>query len=302
MVNGAPVDAAAAGTDVAVVLNQTPFYGESGGQVGDTGVISGADGLRIAVTDTQKKLGDLFVHLGRVEAGEARVGTPVLAEVDHARRTAHPRAPLRDASAARGAAPAAGHARGAEGQPERARPAALRRQPAASDHRRGHRLGGSRGERAHPRERRGRHAPDDPGRRGRDGRDGAVRREVRRGGARRLDGPRRKATSRPSRSSCAAARMCARTGDIGYFKIVVGERGRRRSASHRGGDRCVRRGGGGRDAAPAERGRGRIAGGPLEAPERVAALLEDQAEAGASGRRVADASWQPAAVRPKSRR
>jgi alanyl-tRNA synthetase len=69
------------------VLNQTPFYGESGGQVGDTGVITGADGLRIAVTDTQKKLGDLFVHIGRVETGEAHVGAPVLAEVDHARRT-----------------------------------------------------------------------------------------------------------------------------------------------------------------------------------------------------------------------
>ena len=69
------------------MLNQTPFYGESGGQVGDTGTITGADGLRIAVTDTQRKLGDLFVHLGRVEAGEAHVGTPVLAEVDHARRT-----------------------------------------------------------------------------------------------------------------------------------------------------------------------------------------------------------------------
>jgi alanyl-tRNA synthetase len=87
VVNGAPTIAAAAGAEVAVVLNQTPFYGESGGQVGDTGTISGADGLRIAVTDTQRKLGDLFVHLGRVEAGEARVGMAVLAEVDHARRT-----------------------------------------------------------------------------------------------------------------------------------------------------------------------------------------------------------------------
>ncbi len=87
VVGGAPVEAAGAGADVAVVLNQTPFYGESGGQVGDTGVISTPDGLRIAVTDTQKKLGDLYVHLGRVEAGDARGGTPVLAEVDHARRT-----------------------------------------------------------------------------------------------------------------------------------------------------------------------------------------------------------------------
>jgi alanyl-tRNA synthetase len=86
VVDGAPVEKAGAGSDVAVVLNQTPFYGESGGQVGDTGMITGADGLRIVVTDTQKRLGDLFVHLGRIEAGEARVGTPILAEVDHARR------------------------------------------------------------------------------------------------------------------------------------------------------------------------------------------------------------------------
>jgi alanyl-tRNA synthetase len=89
VVNGAPIDkaGAGAGAEVAVVLNQTPFYGESGGQVGDTGTITGPDGLRIVVGDTQKKLGDVFVHLGRVEAGEARVGLPVLAEVDHARRT-----------------------------------------------------------------------------------------------------------------------------------------------------------------------------------------------------------------------
>jgi alanyl-tRNA synthetase len=93
---GQPVEAAGAGasagtpagTDIAVVLNQTSFYAESGGQVGDTGTITGPDGLRITVIDTQKKLGDLFVHLGRVESGTARVGTPVVAEVDHARRTA----------------------------------------------------------------------------------------------------------------------------------------------------------------------------------------------------------------------
>ena len=87
VVDGAPVDSAAVGKDVAVVLNQTPFYGESGGQVGDTGLITGPDGLRIAVSDTQKKLGDLFVHLGHVQSGEARVGMPVGAAVDHVRRS-----------------------------------------------------------------------------------------------------------------------------------------------------------------------------------------------------------------------
>jgi alanyl-tRNA synthetase len=85
---GVPVAQAEEGTEVAVVLNQTPFYGESGGQVGDTGVIAGADGLRIRVTDTQKKLADLFVHLGVVETGVVRVDAAVVATVDHARRTA----------------------------------------------------------------------------------------------------------------------------------------------------------------------------------------------------------------------
>ncbi len=85
---GAAVTEAGPGTEVAIVLNQTPFYGESGGQVGDTGVITGADGLRILITDTQKKLGDLFVHLGRVEAGVARTGAAVVAAVDHGRRSA----------------------------------------------------------------------------------------------------------------------------------------------------------------------------------------------------------------------
>ena len=87
VVGGHPVESAEAGTEVAVVLNQTPFYAESGGQVGDTGTITAA-GLRIAITDTQKKLGDVFVHLGRVQEGVAKVGGAVLALVDHDRRSA----------------------------------------------------------------------------------------------------------------------------------------------------------------------------------------------------------------------
>ena len=54
--------------------------------MGDAGIISGPDNLRIRITDTQKKLGELFVHLGTVEAGTARVGQPALATVDHERR------------------------------------------------------------------------------------------------------------------------------------------------------------------------------------------------------------------------
>ncbi len=88
VVDGASVEVASVGAAVAVVLNQTPFYAESGGQVGDAGSIFGADGVRIAITDTQKKLGDLFVHLGTVEAGQATVGAAVVAELDHGRRAA----------------------------------------------------------------------------------------------------------------------------------------------------------------------------------------------------------------------
>jgi alanyl-tRNA synthetase len=88
VVAGAPAAEAGPGTEVAVIVNQTPFYGESGGQVGDTGRITGAEGRVIVITDTQKKLGDLFVHLGRVESGVVHVGDAVLAEVDHARRSA----------------------------------------------------------------------------------------------------------------------------------------------------------------------------------------------------------------------
>ncbi len=87
VVAGHPAASAEAGAEVAVVLNQTPFYAESGGQVGDTGLIEGP-GFRIAVTDTQKKLGDVFVHLGRVVEGTAEIGKPVRATVDHARRSA----------------------------------------------------------------------------------------------------------------------------------------------------------------------------------------------------------------------
>src|SRR6202000_945391 len=83
---GKEVAALKSGETGAVVLNQTPFYGESGGQVGDTGVLS-AEGVRFRVTDTQKKAGDLFVHLGKGELGTLKPNIPLLLEVDHERRT-----------------------------------------------------------------------------------------------------------------------------------------------------------------------------------------------------------------------
>ncbi len=70
-----------------VLVNQTPFYGELGGQVGDTGEMR-RDGVRLAVTDTQKEAGDLFAHFVTVTHGAVKAGDPLLLEVDHARRAA----------------------------------------------------------------------------------------------------------------------------------------------------------------------------------------------------------------------
>ena len=85
--DGSEVDELKKGESGAVVMNQTPFYGESGGQVGDTGEMR-REGVRLTVTDTQKKAGDLFAHFVKVEQGSVRVGDPLLMEVDHARRAA----------------------------------------------------------------------------------------------------------------------------------------------------------------------------------------------------------------------
>ena len=85
--DGKEVTALKKGDTGFIVLNQTPFYGESGGQVGDTGEMR-RDGVRVAVTDTQKKAGDLFAHVVKVEEGTVTAGDPLLLEVDHARRAA----------------------------------------------------------------------------------------------------------------------------------------------------------------------------------------------------------------------
>ncbi|HLI11183.1 MAG TPA: alanine--tRNA ligase [Alphaproteobacteria bacterium] len=86
LVDGKPVERAEAGSTVAVVVNQTPFYGESGGQMGDAGIIFGADGLELVVNDTQKKAGDLFVHFGKVTKGHVAPGHAVELRVDVERR------------------------------------------------------------------------------------------------------------------------------------------------------------------------------------------------------------------------
>jgi alanyl-tRNA synthetase len=85
--NGQAVDDAQKGDDVAVIVNQTPFYGESGGQMGDTGTIFG-EGFEISVSDAQKKADGLFVHIGHVNSGSPRIGAAVELNVDHRRRRA----------------------------------------------------------------------------------------------------------------------------------------------------------------------------------------------------------------------
>ncbi|MGK2286224.1 alanine--tRNA ligase [Pedomonas sp. V897] len=86
--DGARVDSASAGEQVRIVTNQTPFYGESGGQMGDAGLLRGPGGLEIEISDTQKPLGLIHVHVGEVKAGTVRVGDQLEMLVDSTRRAA----------------------------------------------------------------------------------------------------------------------------------------------------------------------------------------------------------------------
>jgi len=86
VVDGAEVQQAEAGAEVTVLTNQTPFYGESGGQAGDAGAITHESGLLIEVADTSKPLGRLHAHHGRIVTGAIAVGDIVHLEVDAERR------------------------------------------------------------------------------------------------------------------------------------------------------------------------------------------------------------------------
>ncbi|MCX8506248.1 MAG: alanine--tRNA ligase, partial [Alphaproteobacteria bacterium] len=92
--DGKPVERATKGDAVAVIVNQSPFYAESGGQMGDSGVgrLAGAvggssDGFTLTISDTQKKLGGVWVHLSAVTDGTIAVGQAIELEVDHERRS-----------------------------------------------------------------------------------------------------------------------------------------------------------------------------------------------------------------------
>ena len=88
VVGGAETARAEAGDTVALVVNQTPFYAEAGGQVGDTGTIVSAEGARVRVSDTRREAEGLHVHHGTVEEGTLSVDEAVVLAVDGARRTA----------------------------------------------------------------------------------------------------------------------------------------------------------------------------------------------------------------------
>jgi alanyl-tRNA synthetase len=81
LVNGVPVDAVNAGAEVEIAVDETPFYAESGGQVGDRGVIE-SDSVRVEISDTQRPSGQLVVHRGRVVRGTLRAGDAVRLAVD----------------------------------------------------------------------------------------------------------------------------------------------------------------------------------------------------------------------------
>jgi len=85
--DGEPVQVLRTGEEGSVFLDRTPFYAESGGQVGDAGALAGRD-MHFEVRDTQKQRGDLHAHVGRLTVGELRVGDEVEARVDAERRQA----------------------------------------------------------------------------------------------------------------------------------------------------------------------------------------------------------------------
>ena len=85
LLDGKEVTSVKAGDDVVIVLNQTPFYGESGGQMGDAGILKTGE-VEVAISDVKKKADGLFIHIGKVITGILSVGDGAELVVDHARR------------------------------------------------------------------------------------------------------------------------------------------------------------------------------------------------------------------------
>ncbi len=85
VIDGVSVPAAGVGDNVELILDRTPFYAESGGQVGDQGSISTSN-CKITIKDTLKKMGDLHVHIGKIDSGKIKVGQNVNLEINTNRR------------------------------------------------------------------------------------------------------------------------------------------------------------------------------------------------------------------------
>ena len=86
--DGKTLDCATGGTNVMILVNQSPFYGESGGQTGDVGVISDMENLTIKVSNTLRMAENLIIHIGLVESGKVKTGDNVNLKVDHKQRDA----------------------------------------------------------------------------------------------------------------------------------------------------------------------------------------------------------------------
>ena len=163
------------------MLDRTPFYAESGGQVGDTGVIEAPDGARVRIRDTQYGLPGLVLHRGEVEStARSPRATRSTARIDGDRRDAHPPQPHRHARPALGAARGARPAREAGRFARRARVPALRLQPPRSAHPRAARRGRGAGQRRDHRRRAGPPLRDHEGARREPRRHRVLRRQVRR--------------------------------------------------------------------------------------------------------------------------
>ena len=209
-VDGSAATSAKAGDDAVIVLDHTPFYAESGGQVGDTGELRNATS-RVIVEDTVKIQAAVFGHEGRVVEGEIKVGD-TLGREGRRRAPREDRAqPQRDPPDAQGAARGARRARAAEGLARRRRAHALRLRPQRAADRRAdppRRAARQRRDPREPRDHGARHAD----RRGAEARrDDAVRREVRRRGARARHRLEPRALRRHARGSAPATSASSRS-------------------------------------------------------------------------------------------